>query len=50
VDIFDGREKKTLFTNQYQLRKKNKKKIHPQNDTQVRDVFRLFFTLSFYSS
>jgi hypothetical protein len=22
VDIFDGREKKTLFTNQYQLRKK----------------------------
>jgi hypothetical protein len=26
VDIFDGREKKTLFTNQYQLRKKNKKK------------------------
>ena len=50
VDIFDGREKKTLFTNQYQLRKKNKKKIHPQNDTQVRDVFRLFSTHSFYSS
>jgi len=45
----EGRKKPFSLTN-INLEKKIKKKIHPQNDTQVRDVFRLFFTLSFYSS